>query len=547
MDQRPLAAARHLAQSCPGCEFSPGIEAVEPQQIGRRVGGRDARRAKRADSGPSRAVRPGISGGSYRPLSDHDITRIHQTTLDVLEKVGMGDPPAAVRDLALAKGCRISERGRLCFPRALVEDTIAGAGRNFVLHGRDGRYDLEISGKRVHYGASGVAVLVPDFETGRYRPSTIVDLYDFARLVDVLENVHFFNRPVIGRDIADPYVHDVNMSYVSAAGTTKHIAVGFNSGTHVQATRDMFDAILGGEGRFAERPFCSVGSCAVVSPLRFAEENCEVSLAAARLRFPVNMIIAGQAGATAPAALAGTLVQTTAETLAGLLMVNFAKPGHPLIFSNWPLVSDLRTGSFSGGGGEEAVLTAASAQISQFYNLPSGVGAGMADSKLPDNQAGYEKGITTALAGLAGANLIYEGAGMLASLMACSFEAFVIDDDMLGSVLRAVRGIEVNDDTLSFENIRAAVEGPGHYLGSEQTLQLMETEFVYPKLGDRTSTDKWEAGGGRDIRDRARERVREILKSHYPVYIEPCVDEEIRRRFPIVLSRRDMTAESGRW
>ena len=136
---------------------------------------------------------------------------------------------------------------------------------------------------------------------------------------------------------------------------------------------------------------------------------------------------------------------------------------------------------------------------------------------------------------------------MLASLMACSFEAFVIDDDMLGSVLRAIRGIEVNDETLSFERIRAAVEGPGHYLGSEQTLTLMETEFVYPKLGDRSSTDQWEAGGGRDIRDRARERVREILRQHYPVHIDPAVDEEIRRRYPIVLPAQDMTAAGGRW
>src|SRR4051794_30056423 len=330
----------------------------------------------------------------------------------------MSEPPESVRELALAQGGFMNGRGRLCFPRALVEDTIAGAGRNFVLHGRDPVHDLDVSGTRVHYGASGVAVLVPDFDTGRYRPSTITDLYDFARLVDVLENVHFFNRPVIGRDISDPTVHDINMSYVSAAGTRKHIAVGFNAGANVEATRDMFDMILGGEGRFARRPFCSVGSCAVVSPLRFAEENCEVSMAAARLGFPVNMIIAGQAGATAPAALAGTLVQTTAETMAGLVLVNLACPGHPVIFSNWPLVSDLRTGAFSGGGGEEAVLTAASAQLSRFYDLPGGVGAGMADSKLPDNQAGYEKGLTTALAGLAGANMVYEGAGMLASLMA---------------------------------------------------------------------------------------------------------------------------------
>jgi trimethylamine--corrinoid protein Co-methyltransferase len=527
---------------------------VELPSGGRRGGGRKARHEKRgeATSGravatASRAVGPGVTGGRYQPLTEADIRRIHQTVLDVLEKVGMGDPPAELRELALARGCRLTERGRLCFPRALVEDVIAGAGRNFPLHGRDPAHDLDISGSRVHYGASGVAVLVPDFETGRYRPSTTADLYDFARLVDVLENVHFFNRPVIGRDIADPAVHDINMSYVSAAGTLKHIAVGFNRGSHVAATREMFDLILGGEGRFAERPFCSVGSCAVVSPLRFAEENCEVAVAAAREGFPINMIIAGQAGATAPAALAGTLVQTTAETMAGLLLVNLVRPGHPVIFSNWPLVSDLRTGAFSGGGGEEAVMTAASAQISRFYDLPGGVGAGMADSKLPDNQAGYEKGITTALAGLAGANLVYEGAGMLASLMACSFEAFVIDDDMLGSVLRAIRGIEVTEETLSFETIRAAVEGPGHYLGSAQTLTLMETEFVYPKLGDRSSTDQWEAGGGRDIRDRARERVREILSTHYPTYIEPAVDAEIRRRFPIQLPASDMQPGNGRW
>jgi trimethylamine:corrinoid methyltransferase-like protein len=146
-----------------------------------------------------------------------DVTRIHQTMLDVLEKIGLGDAPAVVRELALSHGCRINEHGRLCFPRALVEDVIAGAGRNFTLHARDPIHDMDISGARVHYGASGVAVLVPDFETGRYRPSTIADLYDFARLVDVLENVHFFNRPVIGRDITDPAIHDINMSYVSMA------------------------------------------------------------------------------------------------------------------------------------------------------------------------------------------------------------------------------------------------------------------------------------------------------------------------------------------
>ena len=137
---------------------------------GRPGGGREARRLKRGEAGPSRAVGPGVSGGRYKPLTEADIARIHQTMLDVLEKIGLGDPPPAVRELALSHGGRINEHGRLCFPRALVEDVIAGAGRNFTLHARDPIHDMDISGARVHYGASGVAVLVPDFETGPLSP-----------------------------------------------------------------------------------------------------------------------------------------------------------------------------------------------------------------------------------------------------------------------------------------------------------------------------------------------------------------------------------------
>ena len=265
------------------------------------------------------------------------------------------------------------------------------------------------------------------------------------------------------------------------AGTEKHIGTNFYLAEHVAPAIAMFDRVLGGEGRFRERPFCKVHASPVVSPLRYGADNAEVAVACARQGMPVNVIIAAQSGATAPAALAGMLVQTFAETLAGLILVNLVVPGHPVIFSNWPFVSDLRTGSFTGGG-EIAVLNAAAAQITNFYGLPSGVAAGMADSKLPDGQAGYEKALTTALAGLAGANLVYESAGMLASLLGCSFESFVIDNEMLGSVQRAVRSIEVTEETLSLQAIEDAVKAPGHFLGHPQTLELMESEYLYPAL-----------------------------------------------------------------
>ena len=110
----------------------------------------------------------------------------------------------------------------------------------------------------------------------------------------------------------------------------------------------------------------------MISPLRYGEDAVDVALACMRRGVPINNIVAAQSGATSPATLAGMLSSTLAETLAALIMVNVFEPGYPMIFSNWPLVIDLRTGSFCGGGGEITLLNAASAQLSNYLGLPSG-------------------------------------------------------------------------------------------------------------------------------------------------------------------------------
>ncbi len=509
--------------------------------------GRSARRAKRQSETASKAVWPGIPGGAYRPLGDHDIERIHHTALDVLENVGMGEPIPVLVEHALAKGCRINDRGRLCFPRSLVEDIIDQAPSTAIHHAQDSNLDIELSGTKVHFDPGGEAVRTVELDTGRYRPSTLVDLYDFARLTDRLPHMDSFGKIVVPTDIDDPFEHDIGALYACVSGTVKHVGMGFSDAAHLDSALEMFDIIAGGEGRFVKRPFCSSGGCPIVSPLTYGKENSEVCLAATKFKAPVSVIIAPQAGATSPAALAGTLVQTTAETLAGLLLVDLVHPGHPVVFGPWPFVSDLRTGSFSGGGGEQAVLAAAAVQIANFYDLPCGTGAGMSDSKVPDNQAGYEKGISTTLAALAGGNYISEVCGMTASLIGGSFEAMVIDNEMVGTIQRVLRGIEVTDDTLSYEVIRDVVDGPGHFLGHPQTLEMMETEYLYPTLADRRPPDEWEEDGSPDIRHRARERVREILSTHYPAHIDSKTDARIRERFPIRLPREAMRAESGRW
>ena len=238
-----------------------------------------------------------------------------------------------------------------------------------------------------------------------------------------------------------------------------------------------------------------------------------------------------------PAPLAGAVALQTAEVVAGLVYVNLLNPGHPALFGALPFVSDLRTGSMSGGSAEQGLLMAACAQMAQFYDIPCAVSAGMTDSKLPDFQAGYEKGITELLSALAGANLIYEAAGMYGSLLACSLESFVLDNDLIGGVLRATRGIEVSEETLSFETIRqVSVEGPGHFLGHAQTLDRMQSDYFYPLMGNRETPEEWRESGAVELLERAREQTREMLAAPHPTHISDAVDRRIRETLPIRLS-----------
>jgi len=508
---------------------------------------RRGRKARQAAPPPVGAVRPGLPGGRFRPLTDADEERIHQGVLHVLEHIGMGDPIPILKERALERGCRIDEHGRLCFPRALVEDVIAQSPKDIRFHGRDPKHDLEIGGQRVHTYGGGEAVNMLDPGASHYRPSTLLDVYDAARLVDRMDNIHAFSRLVVATEIADQRVCDINTAYASVAGTAKHVALTFNDASHVQPTLEMLHLIAGGEKKWRERPFAHGGGCCVISPLRYGCDNAEVCVESVKFGAPVWMVMAPQAGATAPAALAGAVVQCVAEALAGLLLVDMVAPGFPVIIGPWPFVSDLRTGAFTGGSGEEAVVSAAAAQMINFYGLPSSVGAGMTDAKAPDCQAGYEKALAVALAAHAGCNNVSESAGMLGSLMALSLEAMVIDNDMLGAVLRSVRGVEVNDDTLSLDVIEQAVRGEGHFLRAAQTLELMRSEYEYPALADRRTPGEWEAAGSPDIRQLAARRVREILSTHYPQYIDPEVDRKIRSTYPILLPEEFMQPDNERW
>ncbi len=215
--------------------------------------------------------------------------------------------------------------GRIRFPRALVEDMLAVAARNITLYARDPKQDLHLTGTNVHYGTAGAAVHIVDPITLDYRESTAQDLYDAARLVDNLDNIHFYQRTMVCRDVKDNKEMDLNTLYGCLAGTTKHVGTSFSDPSHVADCFEMLYMVAGGEEKWLERPFVSNSNCFVVPPMKFAEESCITMEDCIRRGMPMLLLSAGQAGATAPAPIALTIVQAVAECLAGVVYVNAIK------------------------------------------------------------------------------------------------------------------------------------------------------------------------------------------------------------------------------
>lgn len=489
-------------------------------------------------------VCPGLSGGAFRPLDDQALSDVNEAVLHLLETLGLSQASDSMIEKVCAQGGRYTDDQRLLFPRKLVLRTVAEARRDIVLYGQAPKHDLDISGTRVHMSSGGAAPGVFDIVDGRYRNGTLKDLYDAARIVDALENIHHFSRSIVATDIDDVADMDLNTAYACLMGTSKHVSVSVSEPQNVAQLADLCYMIAGGEEAFRARPFLTVMVCHVVPPMRFAEEALDTLEAAILAGFPVQLISAGQAGATSPATIAGSLVQAIAETLAGLVFARLVDPNVAAIFGPKPLVADLRTGSMCAGGGEQAILMASAAQMGRFYDLPTTSIAGITDSKTLDAQYGGEKTLAVASAAHAGSNLITQSCGMQASLLGVALEAYVSDNDMLGNILRTVRGVEVTPENIGADVIAEVCRGEGHYLGHRHTFERMKSDYFYPHLGDRRTPREWEEDGARPIGDVARDKARDLLAQHFPAHIPDAMDRAIRDRFNIRI-RRDQIGRSS--
>lgn len=218
-------------------------------------------------------------------------------------------------------------------------------------------------------------------------------------------------------------------------------------------------------------------------------------------------------GATSPITLAGNLVVQIVDSLAPIMLTQIINPGTPVIFGSVASTTDLQDFGYLAGSVEMGLINAGAAQMAQFYKLPFYATGGMTDSKLVDVQSGYESAISSLLCALAGANFIHDAAGLMEFALTVSYEKYVVDNEILGMVMRAVEGIKVNEDTLAVDLIKQVGPG-GNFVTAKHTRRFMRSEHYQPLLSDRDSRENWEAKGSKSTLDKARETVKQILAAH---------------------------------
>ena len=430
-------------------------------------------------------VRKGLPGGRYKPLTDEDIQKIHATSLRVFAEVGVQVNFPEARNLFRKAGAEVDEASRVVkVSRDMIEELVDKAPSMVKLCGRaeNGEFDCRIGSGTVYMGTGGTALNVQDPGSQDSRRAELEDVMNMACLVEALGNIHFYMLNVYPNDIP---VEDVDVNRFGAAlnRTRKHVMGGVYTIEGVRNVIKMAEIIAGSPDKLRERPFISMVTCNI-SPFKLDESYAQLTMEGARNRIPVVVPAEPLCGATAPVTLAGNLVVQNVDTLAGVMLTQLVNPGTPVLYGCISSIADLRDMKYLSGAVEMGLMNAASAQMAQFYKLPLYSTAGMSDSKLNDAQAGYESAITNLMVALAGGNFIHDAAGFLEFCMTASYDKLVIDNEIIGMVMRAVEGIRVDDETLAFEMLKKTGPG-GHFVSSRHTRRYMRSEHYLPQLSDR--------------------------------------------------------------
>jgi trimethylamine--corrinoid protein Co-methyltransferase len=493
-----------------------------------REAGRDRRRVRRA-SGSGIAQRPWRKVVNHlppvEPLSADQVEKIHDSSLRVLEEIGIEFlHPEALAILEKAGAEWRPGSSQVRFDRALVLEMVAKAPSRITLHARNPAHDLEIGGDVLNFATVASTPNAHDRKGGR-RPGNFRDFTDFLKLGQSLNCIHLYGGyPVEPVDLPPETRHlDCLAAFVTLSDKPFHA---YSLG-HTRITDGIEIARIArgvSHEQLAREPslFTIVNSN---SPLRLDGPMLEGIMAMARAGQLMVLTPFTLAGAMAPATIAGALTLQNAEALAGIAFAQMVKPGAPCAYGGFTSNVDMKSGAPAFGTPEYVKATLAGGQLARRYNLPYRSSNANAANTL-DAQAAYESMMSLQAAVMAHANIVMHAAGWMEGGLVASFEKMVLDAELIQMMAETVEPIVVDDDAIGLDAIREVGPG-GHFFGSAHTLARYETAFYPPIVSDWRNSKQWAEAGEPTAYDRCEKLVGQLLEGFEAPPLDPAIAEEL--------------------
>jgi len=458
-----------------------------------------------------------------RVLDRKDIEVIHDASLEVLAKVGVMVNSDEALELLRKEGFDVDSRTRIV---RMTESQVMGAVRrcrkNFRWHARSERYSVDAVDGRTKVGPGAQCLHYIDPETGSARTPTLDDGIVACRLLDALPSASIAYVPVHLGDI--PEEHNFLVQMAAGMIHSGKLTFGGNGRAQFDICLRLAEAVLGDMDQVRKKPMFA-GYVDPISPLSHDHPMLETLILHAKWGFPVFVTVMAMAGGTAPASLAGVLVQQNAEVLSTIAVAGCVTRSPKIVYGSVSCPLDMRSGIAATGSPEFSLIGVGAVQMAQHYGIPSNMGV-QSDSKAVDEQTSYEKAQSALAAMLAGADFSDLFIGSTEAFNSWSPVQAVIDDEIAANAARIAEGIEVSEETLSTDVISRA--GPmGNFLKQVETMRQFRREHTVPRLSDRSSRSGWSSAGAKHMRQKAKERMVELLSSHTPDPLETEVRKSI--------------------
>jgi trimethylamine--corrinoid protein Co-methyltransferase len=456
-------------------------------------------------------------------LSKEQEEIVHVESMRILEQVGIKVTSSRVLSMLQEHGAAVDSKAQIAkLSERMVKDALSKAPKEFKMCARDKAHDLPLPAVDHVQGCNdGQPTEVWDMSSQRKRKATAKDLVDLTVVCDAMPEVDLYWPEVVANDIP-PEASNLHEFVASLFFTGKHIQHGAGSAVDARYLIKTAAAVVGSEKELAKRPIASI-THTPITPLRYEEGDVEAVVEFARAGLPVVHLSMAISGSVSPVTLAGTIALVNAENLAGAVISECAKPGAPIIYSSESGPMDMRTGVFLSGSTEGALINSAGCQMARRYGLPSQVGGIAASGSRPGFEIGYQKAISGLLPALAGADQVV-GIGGFDRSGCESVEQIVMDCELWRNIIRACRGVKVDDASLGFDAI--ARVGPGGYFMKDiHTLRHFKGEVLLPKIAMRAARPDEQA---EPIILAAREEAARILKEHRPPELDKTVQQEVK-------------------